>query len=62
MNDLLWIAFGLFLVFEGLLPALHPALYRRMISLISQGDDRRIRIIGVIMMVLGTVIIYFVKS
>ena len=62
MNDLLWIAFALFLVFEGLLPAINPQLYRQLVQLISERDDQKLRIIGIVMMALGAFIIYIVKS
>lgn len=61
MNDILWIAFALFLVFEGLLPAINPRMYRRLVQLISEQDDKPMRIIGFSMMVLGAFIIYIVK-
>lgn len=61
MNDLLWIAFALFLVFEGLLPAINPQMYRQLVQLISERDDKKIRILGIAMMVLGAFIIYIVK-
>ena len=53
MNDIIWIAFALFLVFEG--------LYRQLVQLISEREDKPMRIIGFSMMVLGTFIIYIVK-
>ena len=61
MNELLWIAFALFLVFEGLLPAINPQLYRQLVQLISDRDDKKLRIIGIAMMALGAFIIYIVK-
>lgn len=61
MNELLWIAFALFLVFEGLLPAINPQLYRQLVQLISDRDDKKLRIIGISMMALGAFIIYIVK-
>jgi len=62
VNELLWIAFALFLVFEGLLPAINPSLYRQMVQMISERDDKSLRTIGVIMMALGAVIIFIIKS
>jgi uncharacterized protein YjeT (DUF2065 family) len=61
MNDIIWIAFALFLVFEGLLPAINPKMYRQLVQLISERDDKLMRIIGISMMVLGAFIIYIVK-
>ena len=62
MNELLWIAFALFLVFEGLLPAINPQMYRQLVQLISERDDKKLRILGISMMALGAFIIYIVKS
>jgi uncharacterized protein YjeT (DUF2065 family) len=62
MYDIIWIAFALVLVIEGLLPAINPQLYRQFVQLISERDDRMMRIIGISMMVLGAVIILIVKS
>ncbi len=61
MNDIIWIAFALFLVFEGLLPAINPQMYRQLVQLISEREDKPMRIIGISMMALGAFIIYIVK-
>ena len=62
MYDIIWIAFALVLVIEGLLPAINPQMYRQLVQLISERDDKMMRIIGISMMVLGTIIILIVKS
>lgn len=62
MNDIIWIAFALVLVIEGLLPAINPQLYRQLVQLISERDDKMMRIIGFSMLALGAVIILIVKS
>ena len=58
----LWIALALVLVVEGLLPALNPRGYRRMLQLLGAKDDRAIRVMGLILMVVGAVAIYFLKT
>lgn len=60
-NDI-WIALALVLVIEGLLPALNPRGYRRMLQLLGAKDERAIRITGLVLMMLGAVAIYFLKS
>ncbi len=60
-NDL-WIALALVLVVEGLLPALNPRGYRRMVQLLGTKDDRAIRVMGLVLMILGAIGIYFLKS
>ena len=62
MNDVFWVALALVLVLEGLFPAISPTLYRRMVQLMSEKDDAGLRRIGLVMMGLGAVIIYLVKS
>jgi hypothetical protein len=58
----LWIALALVLVVEGLLPALNPRGYRRMLQLLGDKDDRAIRVLGLLLMVVGAVAIYFLKT
>ena len=58
----LWIALALVLVVEGLLPALNPRGYRRMLELLGTKDDRAIRIMGLTLMIVGAMVIYFLKS
>ncbi len=57
-----WIAFALVLVVEGLLPAMNPRGYRRMVQLLGTKDDRAIRVMGLILMIIGAIAIYFLKS
>jgi len=54
----LWLALGLVLVIEGLLPALNPGGYRRMVQLLNQRDDSTLRLIGLAMLVAGALLIY----
>ena len=58
----LWIALALVMVVEGLLPALNPRGYRRMVQLLGTKDDRAIRVMGLVLMVIGAIAIYFLKS
>jgi len=62
MMDIIWIAFGLFLVFEGIMPTLMPAAYRRMLAMVSQQGDGSLRIVGLTVMVMGTIIIFLAKN
>jgi uncharacterized protein YjeT (DUF2065 family) len=58
MAKIIWLAFGLVLVIEGLLPALSPRVYRRMVQMMGERDDRTLRIIGLVMMIAGALLIY----
>ena len=58
MTKIIWLAFGLVLVIEGFLPALNPGIYRRMVQMMGERDDRTLRIIGLVMMIAGAFLIY----
>ncbi len=58
---LLMVAFCLMLVFEGIIPFLYPGRWRRMVTLLAVTDDRSLRMMGLISMVLGTVLLYLVN-
>lgn len=58
MTKIFWLALGLVLIIEGLLPALNPHAYRRMVQLMGERDDRSLRLIGMVMLVLGAILIY----
>lgn len=57
----LWVALALLLVLEGLLPALSPRNYRKAAQSLNQLDDRSIRTTGLVLMVLGAVLVYWLK-
>ncbi len=55
------IACCLLLVVEGLLPFISPARWRQMISQVAQLDDRSLRIMGLVSMVLGISLLYLIN-
>lgn len=57
--DALWLAFGLVLVIEGLLPAINPAGWRRLFEQLLQLSDDQIRRAGLISMVIGLLLLWF---
>lgn len=57
----LWVALALLLVLEGVLPALSPRNYRKAMLGLAQLDDRSIRIAGLVLMVVGAVLVYWLK-
>ena len=61
MTKIIWLALGLVLVIEGLFPAINPGAYRRMVQMMSERDDRTLRLIGLAMMVIGALLIYMLK-
>jgi len=52
------VAFALVLVIEGIMPALAPRRFREAASLIGQMDERVLRVVGLLSMMLGAVFIY----
>ena len=57
----LWLALALVLVLvlEGILPALPPTIYRKVMLSLAQMDDRAIRSAGLALMVVGAVFVYW---
>ncbi len=53
-------AFGLMLVIEGLMPFLFPVRWRETLRHISELQDGQLRFIGLILMLAGVVVIYWV--
>ena len=59
-NDLL-AAIALLLVIEGMVPFLNPKSLRQMLETVSQLDDRTLRIVGLVSMVIGVVLLTIVR-
>lgn len=55
--SLLVAAIGLLFVFEGVLPFLSPAVWRRVMQQMFIQSDRAIRIVGLISMLVGLVLV-----
>lgn len=61
MGSELWAAIALVLVIEGLLPALSPRVYRKVMLSMTQMDERSLRITGLASMIAGAVFLYLIK-
>lgn len=59
--DLL-VALSLVLVLEGLLPALSPGLFRHALFQMAQMDERALRTSGLVSMIAGALLLYFLKN
>jgi hypothetical protein len=57
----LWAAFALYLVLEGLLPFASPRRWREALVAIAELDDGSIRRVGLVSMVAGLALLYFVR-
>ena len=60
-HDLL-AALGLMLVLEGILPFLNPRGVREALSQILQAQDRVLRLGGLISMLIGLMLLYFIRG
>jgi hypothetical protein len=60
-HDLL-AALGLMLVLEGILPFLNPRGVREALSQILQAQDRVLRLGGLISMLIGVILLYFIRG
>lgn len=58
----LFLALGLLLVIEGLLPFLNPAGFKQAMQLISQMTEKQLRISGFVSMIAGVIIMYIVNN
>lgn len=55
--DVWWLALGLMLVLEGLMPMLAPTRWRRLFEQLLQLQDGQIRFFGVFMVLVGLAIV-----
>ncbi len=54
-------ALCLVFVIEGMIPFLYPQRWRRLVATLSSMDDRQIRIMGLVSMVIGTVVLMLIR-
>jgi uncharacterized protein YjeT (DUF2065 family) len=58
----LWAAFALYLVLEGLMPFANPGAMKRALAQLSELDERTLRVAGLVSMIAGAVLLYFVRG
>lgn len=61
MWETLLAAVALMLVLEGVIPFLYPSKWRNLVATLAQIDDRQLRIMGLVSMLLGVGLLYLVK-
>jgi uncharacterized protein YjeT (DUF2065 family) len=61
MLETLALAFGLMLVLEGLLPLLAPAAWRQMFRRVTELNDGQIRFFGLLAVVGGALLFWFLS-
>lgn len=57
----LWLATALMLVIEGIMPFANPSAFRRALIQISTMPDTQLRWIGLISMLIGLAILYWIN-
>ncbi|MBF0218196.1 MAG: DUF2065 family protein [Gammaproteobacteria bacterium] len=62
MSDDLWAALALVMVLEGLLPSAAPAFYRSAMAQVAKIDEKSLRRSGLLLMVVGALLLYMVRS
>lgn len=55
------IAVCLVLVLEGIMPFVAPQRWRKLIEYVAQTDDRSMRIMGLVSMLVGVVLLYLIN-
>jgi uncharacterized protein YjeT (DUF2065 family) len=55
------LAFGLMLIFEGIMPFLYPARWRNIAALLAEVADNKLRLSGLASMLAGTLLIYLLN-
>ncbi len=58
----LFAAFALYLVFEGLMPFVSPASWRKSMLMVLQFRDEQLRLVGVVSVVAGLALLLFVRG
>ena len=54
-------ALGLMLVMEGIMPFLNPRGFRRTLAAVVQADDKVVRVVGFLSMLVGVALLYFAR-
>lgn len=57
----LGVALCLVLVIEGIIPFLYPKRWREMVMMLAEVDDRTMRVVGLMSMLLGTGLLYLIN-
>ncbi len=58
----LWAALALVLVFEGFMPFLSPGGFKRSMAQIQEIPDQPLRMMGLVSMIVGVLLIYWIRS
>ena len=62
MSCNIFAAIALLLIVEGFLPAVVPQAWRKMVRVMAEQSDNALRISGFVFMILGALILVFLKK
>ena len=62
MWESLLTAFCLMLVIEGILPFLYPHRWRQLVATLANVDDKSLRLIGLVTMLIGLGLLYLLRA
>jgi uncharacterized protein YjeT (DUF2065 family) len=60
LADAWWLALGLVLILEGLMPMAAPMKWRRLFEQLLQLQDGQIRFFGLFMVLAGLILVWFI--
>ena len=55
-------AVALLMIIEGMLPFVGPGRYKQLVAQIARLDDNQLRMFGLISMIAGLLLLFFVRS
>jgi uncharacterized protein len=61
MSDYWFVALGLMLVLEGIMPFIFPREWRETLRKVAEFQDGQVRFIGLSLMLSGLLLIYWIK-
>ena len=61
-TELFFSAIALVLVIEGLMPALFPSFYKKMMEKVTMMPESALRSTGVVTMISGALLLFFIKN
>lgn len=62
MWESLLTAVCLMMILEGIMPFLYPGKWRRLVATLANVDDKSLRLMGLITMLIGLGVLYLVRS
>ena len=58
----LFVVLAMVMVWEGLLPTINPAFFRRLMAKVIEMNDNQLRQMGIVSMSIGAVLLYLLKT